>query len=348
MKVHLDGIVFSLQRHGGITVYFRELLQRTDKADVQFVLSLETPLAQPEPPSAGTGGAVVAQPARLAERYRRCRALATTKADLFHSTYYRLPAQRQLATVVTVHDFAYERCTRGPRSWLHSAQKRAAIRHAQAIICISQTTRDDLLELVGLRSGQQLHVVYNGVSPSFAPLPTRLPNEAAAFVLFVGQRSGYKNFRLAGLALEHLPDIELHCVGGGPLQPSEVAHLSEPTRSRIKHRGYVSDEQLNRLYNDAGCLLYPSAYEGFGIPVVEAMRAGCPVVSIRCKAVLEIGRGALTVAESDPRSLADAIASTLQPALRAELQTRGFAIAQEFGWDRHADETLGVYKSVFG
>jgi mannosyltransferase len=89
--------------------------------------------------------------------------------------------------------------------------------------------------------------------------------------------------------MELLPDFELHCVGGGPLQPSELAGIPDSVIRRVRHVGFVDDETLNELYNQAVCLLYPSSYEGFGIPVVEAMRAGCPVVSVACKAVMEVG-----------------------------------------------------------
>jgi mannosyltransferase len=245
--------------------------------------------------------------------------------------------------VVTVHDFAYERWVAGPRAWTHTLQKNAAIRHAQAIICVSEATRDDLLEFVPLRSDQRVHVVYNGVGEAFHPLDNCADPTLRPFALFVGQRGRYKNFSLALKAMELMPDVELFCVGGGPLQQAEVATASHGARARVKHLGTVSDEALNRLYNQAQCLLYPSAYEGFGIPVLEAMRAGCPVVSVSCKAVLEIGGKALTVAAPSPEGLAAAVLSTAS-AQRAVLRSQGLALSSRYSWDRHCAETLAVYR----
>lgn len=347
VQVHLDGIVFSLQRHGGVTVYFRELLKRIGNTTAQLSLSLETPAIQQLAPGDAPAVHLTERIARKLERYRDCRRLPGMERAIFHSTYYRRPEDRRMPTVVTVHDFAYERTVSGLRTWIHSAQKYAAIHHAKAIICVSEATRDDLLDLVKLRSDQQVHVVHNGVSPDFHPLAE--PVAAAAgrpFVLFVGQRGRYKNFRLALQAMELLPELELHCVGGGPLQRAELAEASEATRVRVKHLGFVTDSQLNRHYNHALCLLYPSAYEGFGIPVVEAMRAGCPVVSIACKAVLEVGGPALTVAEASATGLAQAVRLASSGANRGPLRAAGIALSQAFSWDRHFEQTLAVYRSL--
>lgn len=349
MHLQMDGIIFSLQRHGGISVLFRELLLRLGGADFRTTLSLEQPLQQDAPPANGSGLSVEARPARTGERFRACRPVPA--ATVFHSTYYRLPAQRRLPTVVTVHDFAYERCVGGWRAAAHRWLKHAAIRQAQAIVCVSQATRDDLLEFVGVRPGQSLHVVYNGVSENYRPLgdaaaqgPPGAP--CVLFVLFVGQRGRYKNFALAAAALEHLPGLELHCVGGGPLAPAETAHVSAAVRSRIRHLGAVDDARLNALYNAAVCLLYPSAYEGFGIPVAEAQRAGCPVVGLDTPAVREVGGAGLTVAAPHPAALAEAVRSLLEPSLRAERAAAGFVAAARFSWARHFQESLAIYRAL--
>ncbi len=205
-------------------------------------------------------------------------------------------------TVVTVHDFVYERYMNGPKKWVHVIQKNAAIRAAQAIICVSESTKQDLLHFVGINPDQSIHVIYNGVSDIFQPLDIVLSN--SPFILFVGQRGGYKNFNRLLDAMPYLPDYELHCVGGGAFRSDELKGISETVVRRVRHLGFVTDEVLNVLYNRAVCLAYPSSYEGFGIPVIEAMKAGCPVVSVDCKAVLEVGRDALSVVCDDaPRGM---------------------------------------------
>jgi mannosyltransferase len=342
-KVAIDGIIFSLQRHGGITVYIQQLLAvLSSQKDISAELMLESPLQQ----IIQTYSAKVStmeRSARWLERFRRCR--VPSLANVFHSSYYRLPDNSTVPSVVTVHDFIYERFRRGPQRWIHSAQKQAAIRQAQAIICISESTKDDLLEWVGVRNDQSLHVIHNGVSPLFRPIEHNPPNKP--FALFVGERRGYKNFKLALLALAHIPDLELHCVGGGGFRASEFLGLSEPIRKRVRHLGFLSDEDLNKAYNQAVCLLYPSQYEGFGIPVVEAMRAGCPVVSINCKAVLEVGGDALESAEDeDPKALAESIKRLFGPAHRKARIERGLQRAQLFDWKTCHEQTVNIYRML--
>lgn len=339
--IHIDGIIFSLQRHGGITVYFRELLVSLRAQQVSHVLSLVTPLLQ----DLGTSAAEAYRyDSRAMERYRKCRPLSAC-ASVFHSSYYRQSSSRTNPTVVTVHDFVYERYAKGPKRWVHMHQKHAAIRAAQAVICISESTRQDMLEFVGEVSGQVVHVIHNGVSEVFRPLSLGPPS--VPYVLYVGERRGYKNFMQLLQAMEFLPDLELHCVGGGALRVDEFAAVPESLQRRVKHLGFITDEALNEHYNRALCLVYPSSYEGFGIPVVEAMRAGCPVVSAECKAVLEVGRDALTVAEdASPRALADAVMRLTSEDYRNRVVSRGLEVSRHFSWQKTHEGTLSVYKNL--
>ncbi len=342
MSITIDGIIFSLQRHGGISVYFRELLQFLAVRDQPFALTLEQPSLQDAPVDAAS---VLERPARTFERYRDAR--VASSARVFHSSYYRRPTRAGLPTVVTVHDFIYERFRQGPARWVHMRQKHAAIRSAQAVICISESTRQDMLRWVGEVAGQQVHVIHNGVSPSFHCLPPDAAHaDAAPFALFVGERRGYKNFGLALQALARLPDVELHCVGGGPIVAEELAGVPADTAARVRHLGYVTDAALNEHYNRALCLLYPSLYEGFGIPVVEAMRAGCPVVCIDCAAVLEVGGNALVVAQAEPAALAEAVLRMAEPAARAAATQAGMRIAQRYSWDDTHEQTLAIYRQL--
>lgn len=339
VKISIDGIIFSLQQQGGISVYFRELLDYLTVQHMPATLTLESPTRQ-EVVGYGQDVSVLSRHARPLERYRTCR--VPSGVSVFHSSYYRLPSEHRLPTVVTVHDFIYERYQLGPRQWVHTAQKNAAIRAAQAVICISASTKDDLLKFVGETPGQTIHVIHNGVSNIFCNL--RREHSATPYVLFVGQRGGYKNFSLALKAMVFLPDLELHCVGGGPIRTDELDGVPESVKRRVRHLGFVSDEELNILYNRALCLVYPSSYEGFGIPVVEAMRAGCPVVSAACKAVLEVGRDALTiVAGSDPRDMADAILKTASSE-RLSLVQKGLVVASGYSWDVTHRQTVELYR----
>lgn len=342
MNIIIDGIIFSLQRHGGISVYFRQLINFLNISQEPAILLLDGVLKQELVSSNTAYVAAIQRSSRIIERYRSCR-IPASKA-VFHSSYYRLPSKRDLPTVVTIHDFIYERYQQGPRLWVHSAQKKAAIRAAQAVICISESTKQDLLKFVGETPGQIIHVIHNGVSDIFRNLSLESTNRP--YVLFVGQRSGYKNFRLVLEAMAYLPDLEVHCVGGGSIHPDEFEGIPGSVARRVLHLGFVTDEELNVLYNRALCLVYPSSYEGFGIPVVEAMRAGCPVVSSDCKAVLEVAPEALTVvSELDPRTLADAILKTASSE-RSNLIQKGLIVAQRYSWDATHSQTLAVYRSL--
>ncbi len=337
----IDGIVFSLQRAGGISVYFKTLIDFLAVNDLPAALLLYNNLL-PQSGLAEVKLNQIRQNARLLERYRACR--LPERAKIFHSSYYRLPSHRNLPTVVTVYDFIYERFTSGPRRWVHTAQKNAAIRSAQEVICISQSTKDDLLNFVGEMPGQNIHVIHCGVSDEFHKLD--FEQSKIQYVLFVGQRAGYKNFKLVLDSMIFLPELELYCVGGGAIQPSELHGVPISVTKRVKHLGFVSDEQLNVLYNRAICLVYPSSCEGFGIPVIEAMRAGCPVVCTRCKAVIEIGQDALiVVSEEDPELMAYAILRTVSSE-RPMIIKKGLVVSQAYSWRTCHSHTLQVYRSL--
>jgi mannosyltransferase len=335
----VDGIIYSLQRHGGITVYFNELLSSAfDRGAIYRALVYDGASSHVD----SLPGDVLKLERRFAERYRSC--AVPRNASVFHSSYYRLP-DRPVPIVTTVHDFTYERYANGPRRWVHSWQKFEAIRESAAIICISESTREDLLSFVGVRDDQSVHVIPNGVSKCFRPISIEPP--LRPFLLFVGERGGYKNFSLLLSALAFLPDLEVHCLGGGPLHYAEIASSSPSVRARVRHLGFVTDEALNKAYNQAVCLVYPSRYEGFGIPVVEAMKAGCPVVSVNCKAVIEIGGHALELLpEEDPRALALAVERLREPAYRAQRIAAGLERASIYDWKLCHDQTLAVYRSL--
>ena len=341
MSLLVDAIVFSIQRYGGISEYFNQLFKKLENEGIAASVLVEGRANQPAVHSPSFS--VIGHQPRVFERYRSCRVPAG--GSVFHSSYYRRPNKRDLPTVVTVHDFVYERYSKGPKRWVHMRQKHSAIRAAQAVICVSEATRQDLMEFIGEIPGQTVHVIHNGVSEVFRPLASA--PRSRPYVLFVGERRGYKNFAQLLAAMVFLPELELRCVGGGDLRPDEWASMPAGVRHRVRHMGFVSDDELNWHYNQAFCLVYPPSYEGFGIPVIEAMRAGCPVVSVQCKAVLEIGGSALTVAsDAEPRALADAVLRLTDPEYRNHAISKGFEVSMRFSWDLTHESTFAVYRSL--
>jgi mannosyltransferase len=337
----LDGIIFSLQKNGGISVYFKNLIKSISDNNLNATLLLNNKCVH-EFDNFTNLSSICHLNSRAFERYRKC--LIPMKGKVFHSSYYRQPERANIPSVVTVHDFIYERYYRGPKLWLHNYHKIAAIRSAKAVICISEATKIDLLEFVGETPGQTIHVIYNGVSEIYKKI--NVPPSIKPFVLFVGGRAGYKNFQLLLNTMEMLPDLNLYCVGGGSFSANEFSNISKDLLNRVCHLGSLTDLELNKFYNQAICLVYPSIYEGFGIPVIEAMRAGCPVVSVNCKAILEIGKNALTVSEDfSPEALSKAILHTVSSS-RQSIIAEGFIVAKQYSWRKTFSKTMNIYNNL--
>ncbi|UDQ77214.1 glycosyltransferase family 4 protein [Pectobacterium brasiliense] len=340
MIIEFDGIITDLQKMGGVSVYFSELLNRLIKENcfqMKYNSYSESLLLKNIEFSPNVS--VKYQDKRILERYRRCPVESLDK--IFHSTYYRLPDKRS-RVVTTVHDFTYEKFVRGPALWVHRWQKNKAIKNSDLVICVSHNTASDLLRYSPI-SDEKIRIIHNGVSENYHPLPQRatINNE----VLFVGARAGYKNFDLAVRVIAGLPELSLSVVGGGDFSERERRLLNELIPGRYKWLGRLSDAQLNVEYNRAYALLYPSSYEGFGIPVLEAMKAGCPVVAVNASSIPEVAGDAAFLTES-VRSSEFIEGLKYVDLNRESLKNRGFLQASKFSWNKCYQETLGVYKEL--
>jgi mannosyltransferase len=357
MRIYCDNLIFSLQAVGGISVYWSEMLRR--------LLASEHTVSLIERPSALNSslrrGLVVPQktevlrehgPAQLA-RLQAVRIPMAT-GSIFHSSYYRTTTNRNVARVVTVHDFTYERFRHGPARWVHQLEKSRSLHAADGIICISQSTRRDLERFYPALDPARVRVIPMGVSETFHPLgheqaiPEGLrPAIVPPYVLFVGDRRFYKNFPLAVRTLALLPGYSLVMVGGGPLTNEERRLLDRLIAGRYRHVGVLDGGSLNIIYNHAHCLIYPSRYEGFGIPVLEAMRAGCPVVAADNSALTETtAKAGILVASEQPEDWARRIADLDDPERRGHWQAAGLQHAAGYSWQRCYDETMSVYREV--
>jgi mannosyltransferase len=343
-NVIIDGIIFSLQDYGGISVYFRELIRLLVERGITGKVIIDEPARQPLEFITGSM-ALTSMRSRFIERVRACR--VGPMSGVFHSSYYRCPSNSSMPSVVTVHDFVRERQGRSLKERAHAIQKRLAVERAQAVICISEATKRDLLEFIPASANKPIHVIHNGVSPNYCPI--EYGESDTRFLLYVGSRRGYKNFSCAARAMEFLPEMELWCVGGEQPSTSDLSGLSVAVRKRIRFLGFRTESQLNQLYNGAHCLLYLSEYEGFGIPVAEAMRAGCPVVSINCIAVREVGGDALEVApHNDPLAVAQAVRRLEAKDHRMAKVCIGLELSKRYSWQICHQQTLTVYESVSG
>ncbi|MDD5580242.1 MAG: glycosyltransferase family 1 protein [Methylobacter sp.] len=356
MNIIFDNSVFALQRAGGISIYWYELLRRTirDKHSAFFI-------ERPESGSNIFRKSLYIDPLTLIAdkslplsitRYLPFKVIKGSNA-IYHSSYYRVPEQRGSINVTTVHDFTYERFRRGPARIIHSLQKRAAVKAASGIICVSESTKRDLLEFFPEITGTSIEVVYHGVSEHFRPLeaeekqlrPAGVPH--APFVLFVGARESYKNFHLALESLAVLPDYWLVSVGNGELKPNERALSQKHLPGRHIHFPVVDSERLNCLYNYSHVLLYPSCYEGFGIPLIEAMASGCPVIASNVTAIPEAcGNAGLLVNEVRAEAFSEQILRLEKADLRQEYIGKGYIQAKRFSWETCYLKTISFYEKI--
>ncbi len=337
-----DGIIFSLQHNGGISVYFHELLSRFANLHCESKVLM---FGDNEVSKEKIVGLEREMPGR--RLLERSRSIRVDGSGLFHSSYYRYATQGQFVNIGTVYDFTNERFKSGPRKWVHSWQKFKAIRHYDAVICISESTKADLLEYLPDIPESRIFVTPLAASTAFCVDDAVVAIED--YVVFVGLRSGYKNFGLLVRALRHVPGVRLFVVGGGKFTAGELAELENAIPGRYFHQGALSVEQLKDLYRSALCLVYPSAYEGFGLPVLEAMLARCPVIALRTSSIPEVaGDAALLLDSPQERDLADAIVAVSGPSMRGSLIAKGLARSREFSWDATYLKTRAVYEAVLG
>jgi len=275
------------------------------------------------------------------------RALRRLRPQLGHFNYVVPPLYRGPA-VVTVHDLSFESDPglMAPRDrFMFRTFVPRSVRRADRVLAVSELTKRDLVERYGV-SEQKIVVTPNGVDPIFRPNDS-IP-DVPPYALFVGGIQPRKDPLTAIEALALVDGaLRLVIVGdekrGGDEVRSAVQRLG--LESRVELIGYVEHEGLASLYRGAACLVFPSRYEGFGLPVLEAMASGTPVVATTAGAVPEVaGDAAILVAPGDPAALADGVREAL--AKREHLVAAGLERAQQFTWVETARRTLAVYREL--
>ena len=377
MKVAFDPQIFSLQPYGGISRYFVETATRLaalpdTEVSVLAFAHLNAYLAA-APQRAVVGRAIPVLPQRARSILARANAalarrwLARHPVDIVHETYYSprplltsAKSRTEAKAVVTVLDMIHEKFpSLSAGSTRVAAEKRAAVERADHIICISENTRRDLIQCLGV-APERTSVVLLGfslqVSAALPPaLPTTAPPELGGvpYVLFVGKRSDYKNFltllRAYAASTAIRRDYLLVCFGDAPFTQSELdaARAMGVASDRLRHVG-GNDDRLASYYRHAALFVYPSRYEGFGIPPLEAMSFDCPVVCSNTSSLPEVvGDAARTFDPDDADALRAAMEAVLgQPDLADELRRRGRRRVALFSWDECARQTRAVYASL--
>lgn len=288
------------------------------------------------------------------------------KLDLYHSTHYVLPAWVQSKVVVTIHDIIhllYPEFLPSNLAFLYAQRMiRRSLTRGDRIVAVSHNTRSDLMHHFDV-DGRKIQVVHNGVEDVFRkPLP---PEDLARwlrdlgisppYLLFVGNPKPHKNLDNVVKAYARARrlaqfDAPLICVGHRDGSEFKIRQRAEylGVGDRVRLLGHVAQEALPAIYQGATLFLYPTLYEGFGLPVIEAMASGVPVITSNTSALKEIAEGYADLV--DPLDI-DGMAKAISLAMgdserRASFAQRGLRRAEEFRWDRAAKKTLEIYRDV--
>jgi glycosyltransferase involved in cell wall biosynthesis len=363
MRVLYDGNIYLIQAAGGVNRYFANLIGRLPTEVIPY-LTMCGPRSVNFPVNSRMKVYSYRRfrPAGVSYRLEKLFFDYTTNArryDLAHPTYYTLLSRSEFRkyrcpVVVTVWDMIHELfpAELDPQG-RHAEEKRRAIMAAQAVICISENTKNDLLERYSV-APDKVRVTHlaSEIDASLAKGPQQVPRRR--YFLYVGLRYGYKNFNglLAAFArmLSARPGLAL-CVVGTPFSNTEKKLIAElGLVQAIEHYEQVSDAHLAKLYHHSVAFIYPSLYEGFGIPPLEAMACGTPVVASNRSSIPEVvGDAGLLFDPENMDELTDILITlTDDPSQRERLIARGQERAKAFSWDKTVSQTLEIYREVSG
>lgn len=288
--------------------------------------------------------------------------------DLYHATHYVLPAALSSRVVVTIHDIIhllYPEFLPSRLAFLYARRMiHRSLTRGDRIIAVSQNTRTDLMQHFGV-NGKKIEVIYNGVEDLFRQ---RLPEDeierwlrslgiTRPYLLFVGNPKPHKNLdtvvQAYARARQLAPfDAPLVCVGNRSGSEFKIRQRAEHLGlgDQVRLLGHVAQEALPAIYQGATLFLYPTLYEGFGLPVIEAMASGVAVITSNTSALKEVAEGyAHLVDPLDIPAMAKAIAQCMtDQEHRAALARLGLRRAEDFRWEQTAARTLAVYLSVLG
>jgi glycosyltransferase involved in cell wall biosynthesis len=278
------------------------------------------------------------------------------EGDVLWSPHYNVPFGVGIPVVSTVHDLlplAYPQLFPGLRKQVYARLMfRLCALKSSAVVCVSEFTARELSKFTGCPA-RKIRVVPNGVAPRWFGLK-RVPDPADPFFLFVGNLKPHKNLNVLLAAFESVSSrIPHRLVVVGQSEGFITSDKDSVARSkntpRVTFAGAISDEQLDKLMAKASALIVPSIYEGFGLPTLEALAAGVPVVASNIPPVKEVcGDDAIYFDPKKTEELAEALlaVSTLPPERRDEMSRRGKARAQEFSWERAASAYLRIFSEM--
>lgn len=366
MKVLYDDEIFFRQRFGGVSRVFATLIEGVahhpshevvftcSYSENEYLLNL-----YPNTPSFLRSyqfplkGKLIRGIYGRYSHYRLNKLLAQNKVDIFHPTFYAdyyLNDLGKTPLVFTVHDLIHEK-TKGNAHYAEMAAIKAKnIARAKEIIVVSSHTKKDLLELYPFVKEEHVHVIPLSQSlPKEATKPDDLPSE---YILFTGERGGYKNFKSLLQAFAKIsaafPNLHLFCAGSSAFHTDELALAQQLNIADKIKQARLSESELRYTYQHAAAFVYPSTYEGFGIPLLEAFDSGTPVIANNATSLPEVaGDAALLVDALSVDELSLAIKRVLtDTTLRNNLIQKGKNRAAEFSWEKHVSQTISVYEKA--
>jgi len=373
MRVLFDHQVFSWQAYGGISRYFFEIakgmreLGHTPIFPEGFYSENVYMRADPDFKATSLSPLPFKGKKWLQERLGRgpsLRALRNSAPDVFHPTYFgdyyleTILAQKT-PFVMTIHDMIHAKFEHGSKGLFSLDSKvfekmQLLARHANAVIVVSENTKRDVLAYIPDLDPKKIHTIHHGNSMRAPALGSKhalaLP---ARFLLFVGQRGAYKNFswmleQLAEL-LRNDASLYLVCAGGSIFDKKETAQMmSLGVQEKVLQPNIRTDTDLAELYSRAACFIFPSYYEGFGMPVLEAFACSCPCVLHAASSLPEVGgKGALYFSENNGEQLVKSVKTVLEDIkVRERMIGVGLERAAEFTWEKSVAAHVEAYRAA--
>lgn len=361
LRVAIDDQIFIAQRLGGISRYFAELIKifrESPELEVEAVTPFRYVMSEHLLERDPLRYSIPPLPA-VAQRRKVLRTLNSVqrivrrpdRAEIVHHTFYYPEYLRRPAAVrvCTIYDMIPERYPGLYPGGNPHVAKDLYVQACDALMCVSNTTKNDLLSHYGPLD-KPIVITPLGVGEEFFSARA-VSSIEQPYVLFVGQRVGYKNFDVLLRAFSKLiakRSLKLLCVGGPGFDEVEVTRIATLNlQNQVTHRT-VTDDELPALYASAVCFVFPSYYEGFGLPIVEAFAAGCPVVLVEMNSALEVGGNAAQFFDAhDDEKLAEIIETMVDdPASRSHWIDEGRKRAPDFRWYKTAELTRDLYRSV--
>lgn len=364
MKVVYDSQAFVMQEYGGISRYFHELFKQFETQDdmslgLPFLFSKNHYLTKQNKRfliKYTKRNYILKKKAQVFNNIITNQYLLNTDFDLFHPTYYSeyfLRSLKKKPYVLTVHDLIQEKFrVYFPNTEKNTAMKKMLIDKASRIIAVSNHTKQDLIGLFGVNESK-IDIVYHGNSiignQPLIEIQQRLPEQ---FLLFVGTRDGYKNFKTfltaMSLLLCQYPELNIVCAGGGPFKSDELALINKLRIQKRILQLKLDDNSLGYIYSKAVCFVFPTLYEGFGIPLLEAFSNRCPVACSNTSSLPEVGGdAAVYFLPTDTDSISATVRDLIEnQQLRNDLIQKGIKRIAQFSWQKTAEETKNVYQKV--